>query len=139
MRKRAVIVIVAVLCVAAGLYTLYYVSPIGQHNRQAAHYEHQVRGSVMSLGDVQVTSGGHRVSGNLWGEGGECSVLATFEVNTTLAARDFEDHLKSVLRQRSIDYVYEQVKPLGGRSDRLVLRVEVGTLTAGGSLDPRCG
>jgi hypothetical protein len=139
MRKRAIILLIALLVGVVGVYGIYYVSPFGQHDRQAAAYERTFRTRVMSVGDVQITSGSHQVSGNQWGEGGECSLLATLEVSTSLEAQAFQDRLKAALRPYTDDYIHEQVTQLGDRNGHRLFRVEAGTLADGGSLDLRCG
>ncbi|GAA1892371.1 hypothetical protein [Streptantibioticus ferralitis] len=139
MRKRATILLMALIVSAVGIYGIYYVSPYGQHDRQAAAYERTFRARMMSVGDVRITSGDHQVSGNRWGEGGECSLLATLEVNTPLGAQTFEDRLKTALTPYTDEYVHEQVTRLSDRDGNRVFRVEAGTLVDGGSLDLRCG
>ncbi|NUS12753.1 MAG: hypothetical protein HOY69_15360 [Streptomyces sp.] len=131
---------VAVLCAALGLYGLYYVSPFGRHDRQAAAYERRVRAQVLAVGDVRVVSARHQVNGDLTATSSYCSFVVTFEVETALRAEVFESALKARLHQQRVDFVYENTAPSADRAGgRRLLRVVVGTLGEGGSLDLRCG
>lgn len=138
MRKRASIAVAGVLCGAVGLYGLYYLSPIGRHNRQASAYERKVRAEVSALDGVHVVSASHHVTGNQWGTSGDCSLLADVEVTTGLDAPVLKEQLTTALTAHRFDYLYLGVTSTGGKAGRHTLRVEVGTLVSGG-IDPRCG
>ncbi len=135
MLKRPVVLGVVVLVIAAAVYGVYYVSPYGRHNRAAAAYEQRLRQRVATVGGVTVVDSGHQVSGNRWGEGGECSLIATLEVRTRLPEATFAARLQKVLAAHPDEYVHEDVAAVGGG----VLRVRAATLADGGSLDLRCG
>lgn len=137
MRKRAIVAVTGVLCGAVGVYGLY-VSPIGRHNRQASAYERKVRAEVSALDGVHVISASHHVTGNRWGQSGDCSLLADVEVTTGLDAPALKEQLTAALTAHRFDHVYLGVTSIGGKPGHRTLRVEVGTLTGGG-IDPRCG
>lgn len=138
-RKRRTLAVVAALTGALGIYGLYYVSPYGAHDRTAAGYEDRIRAQVRALGDVAITSGRHEVGGNRWGNGGECGYVVTLEVSTALPADAVEDGPRARLGAQGLEPVDETVIPLGGSGARHRLRIVVGILGEGGSLDLRCG
>lgn len=137
MRKRAIVAVVGVLCGAAGVYGLYYLSPIGGHNRQASAYERKVRAEVSAFDGVDIVSAGHHVTSNHWGQSAYCALLADVEVTAELDAPAFEKQLNTALMAHRFDYVYLGVTTRGGKPGHRTLRVEVGTLTHSG-FDPRC-
>ncbi|WP_031524602.1 hypothetical protein [Streptomyces sp. NRRL F-5123] len=138
-RKRLVLAVAAALTTALGIYGLYYVSPYGRHDRTAAGYENRIRAQVRALGDVTITSGRHEVGGNRWGNGGECGYVVTLEVDSALPADAVEDGLRARLDVQGLGPVEETVTPLDRSGARHRLRIEVGFLGEGGSLDLRCG
>jgi hypothetical protein len=137
-KRLLVIAAILILC-AAGAYGLYYISPYGRHDRQAAAYERALRARVKALGDVRVMSGSSKVSNNRWGNGGECSFLATLKVSTAMTEHTFEQRLDAALKPYTDEYLELRVTQVGDKAGRRVLRIEAGTLGEGGSLDLRCG
>lgn len=138
-RRRLTLGAVAGLAAALGIYGLYYVSPYGAHDRTAAGYEDRTRTQVRALGDVRITSGRHEVGGNRWGNGGECGYVVTLDVDSALPAGAIEAGLEARLAARGLGPVEETVTPVGGSGGRYRLRIVVGFLGEGGSLDLRCG
>lgn len=139
MRRKSVVLVIVVLVVAVLGYGIYYVSPYGRHDRAAVAYEQQFRARVLSLGGVTVVSSSHEVSDNRWGEGGECSLIATLEIRTRQSQEAFSVGLRKVLAAHPDEYVHEDVTKVSGTGAGVLLRVQAATLTDGGSLDLRCG
>lgn len=131
--------ILLVVLVLPGIYGIYHISPYGRHDRQAADYEHDLRARVRRVGDVRIISGEHRVSGNRWGNGGECSLLAALEVSAPMSRPVFSGNLESALDAHPDVYLSRKITRIGGRGERRLFRVETGTLAEGGTLDLRCG
>lgn len=81
------IVLIASLVSAAAMYEIYYISPFGRHDREAAAYEQSMRSRALQVEGTRVIDGSAHVTSSP-GNGGYCWLLSTLEIFPRLATAD---------------------------------------------------
>ena len=128
------VILAAALVGAVAVYGMYYISPFGRHDREAASYEQSMRVRALQVEGTRVIGGSAQVTSSP-GNGGYCLLRSTLEVVTPFTAAEFGDHLKAT----GEDQIYQKVTQVKKEDSGFLLRIENGTLGEGGTLDLRCG